>query len=109
VSFLLDTNVISETRKATPNPNVIRWMNSVPGPEVFLSVLVVGEIRQGIERLRRHDPVQFSALDNWLTTLRVEFADRTLPVTTEIAEEWRGSTCRTRFPPWTASSPQPPR
>ena len=58
MSFLLDTNVISEARKRSPDSNVRVWLASVPEPELYLSVLVVGEIRQGIERLRRRDPVQ---------------------------------------------------
>ena len=58
VSFLLDTNVISEARRRSPDSNVRGWLASVPEPELYLSVLVVGEIRQGIERLRRRDPGQ---------------------------------------------------
>lgn len=88
MSFLLDTNVISEARKPNADPNVRRWMGSVSGTDLYLSVLVVGEIRQGVERLRRRDPAQAEVYDKWLTTLRVDFADRVVPVTTEIAEEW---------------------
>jgi toxin FitB len=58
VAFLLDTNVISEARKPAPNSNVRAWLASVPEGDLYLSVLVVGEIRQGIERLRRRDRVQ---------------------------------------------------
>jgi predicted nucleic acid-binding protein len=46
VSFLLDTNVVSEIRKKAPDPGVSAWFASVPDDELFLSVLVVGEIRQ---------------------------------------------------------------
>jgi len=63
-------------------------MNSVHGVDLFLSVLVVGEIRQGIERLRRSDPVRARLFEERLGTLRAQFADRILPITTEIAEEW---------------------
>jgi predicted nucleic acid-binding protein len=58
VSFLLDTNVVSEIRKKTPDTGVTSWFASVPADQLFLSVLVVGEIRQGIERLVRRDPTQ---------------------------------------------------
>jgi len=88
VSFLLDTNVISEAQKPAADRNVRRWMDSVRGIDLYLSVLVVGEIRLGIERLRRRDPVRASVFEERLTTLRTDFADRILPITTEIAEEW---------------------
>ena len=51
MSFLLDTNVVSEIRKKTPNRGVVTWFASVPADRLFLSVLVLGEIRQGIARL----------------------------------------------------------
>ena len=87
MSFLLDTNVISEARKPAGDPNVRAWLASVRGAELYLSVLVVGEIRQGIERLRRRDP-RHAVFEAWLATLRLDYADRILPVTAEIAEEW---------------------
>ncbi len=88
MSFLLDTNVISEARKPAGDPNVRAWMGSVRGADLYLSVLVVGEIRQGVERLRRRDPAQAAVYENWLTMLRRDYADRIVPVTADIAEEW---------------------
>jgi toxin FitB len=88
VSFLLDTNVISEARKRSPDSNVRAWLASVPEPDLYLSVLVVGEIRQGIERLRRRDPGQAAPYDTWLSALVHGFADRLVPVTAEACEEW---------------------
>ena len=64
------------------------WLSSVASTDLFTSVLVVGEIRRGVERLRRRDTEQANLLDEWLTTLKQQFADRVLPVTIEIAEEW---------------------
>ncbi len=87
VSFLLDTNVISEARRPGGDANVKAWLASVPADNLYLSVLVVGEIRGGIERLRRRDPVQDDAYEGWLATLRRDYADR-LPVTAEVADEW---------------------
>lgn len=60
----------------------------MPGPALYLSVLVVGEIRRGVERLRHRDPTQASAYEMWLARLKSEFHDRTVPITPEIAEEW---------------------
>lgn len=88
MSYLLDTNVLSEARKPGGNPNVKTWFESVPGKDLYLSVLVVGEIRQGIERLRRRDPEQASTYEGWLTGLRRRFSEQILDVTLEVAEEW---------------------
>jgi len=88
VSFLVDTNVVSEARKPAGDPHVKAWMASVSGSELYLSVLVVGEIRQGIERLRRRDPAQAAVYERWLSILRRDYADRIIPITEEIAEEW---------------------
>jgi toxin FitB len=88
VPFLLDTNVVSEVRKPAPNPNVRAWLASVPEGDLYLSVLVVGEIRQGIERLRRRDPAQAAPYESWLSALRHRFADRLVPVTAEVCDEW---------------------
>jgi toxin FitB len=88
VAFLLDTNVISEARKRAPDPNVRAWLASVPEADLYLSVLVVGEIRQGIERLRRRDPAQAAPYETWLSALLHGFADRLVPVTADVCEEW---------------------
>ncbi len=88
MSFLLDTNVVSEIRKREPHPGVLGWFTSVPASELFLSVLVVGEIRQGVERLARRDPAQAEVFEHWLKQLVAVYEDRIVPVTTEVAEAW---------------------
>jgi toxin FitB len=88
VSFLLDTNVVSEIRKREPHPSVSRWFSSVPESELFLSVLVVGEIRQGVDRLARRDPAQAEVFERWLGQLVAGYGDRIVPITTEVAEAW---------------------
>ena len=89
MSFLLDTNVVSEPRKGRrADANVMRWFSSVGTEELYISVLVIGEIRQGIEGLRRRDPLQASHLESWLVGLRRGYADRILPVDLDAAEEW---------------------
>jgi predicted nucleic acid-binding protein len=92
VSFLLDTDVVSEVRKPNGSAAVRKWFASVAPEQLFLSVLVVGEIRQGIERLRRRAPEQAAVFQGWLATLQTDYADRLLPITMEIAEEW-GRSC----------------
>jgi toxin FitB len=87
--FLLDTNVASEVRKGPrANPGVLAWFESVKEAELFLSVLVLGEIRTGIERARASDPRQALALECWLIGLEQKFSDRVLPVTAAVAAEW---------------------
>lgn len=65
-----------------------RWVDSTPASAKFLSVLVLGEVRRGIQRLRARDAVQAAVFEGWLERLRVEFGRRVLPVTVEIADAW---------------------
>jgi predicted nucleic acid-binding protein len=87
VSFLLDTNVISEIRQGR-DPNVRAWVSGVDDVELHLSVMTLGEIRKGIELLRGHDPDQAEVFANWLGELRTRFADRIVAIDTRTAEEW---------------------
>jgi len=88
VSFLLDTNVVSEIRKKAPDRGVATWFASVPADKLFLSVLIVGEIRQGIARLVRRDPAQAEIFERWLSELGDGYGDRIVPITVRIAEAW---------------------
>jgi hypothetical protein len=88
MSYLLDTNVLGEIRKKRPDPAVSAWYAGVDDDELFLSVLVVGEVQQGVTRLRRKDPRQAAVFEVWLKKLQREFADRVLPVSQEVALEW---------------------
>jgi toxin FitB len=88
MTFLLDTNVVSEIRKPRPDSKAQAWLASAPAAELYLSVLVVGEIRQGVERLRRRDPARAAPYEAWLSELARRFADRLVPVTVEVCEEW---------------------
>ena len=89
MSFLVDTNVVSELRKgARANPRVAAWFAGLAEEEVYLSVLTVGEIRNGIERIRRRDRRAATALDRWLRTLVRDYEDRLLPVDRAVAEQW---------------------
>ncbi len=98
MSYLLDTNVVSELRKTSPDPRVVAWFGAVRADDLYLSVLVVGEIRQGVERLGRRDPRQAAGFDEWLVQLATEFADRVLPVSVQVAEVWGRLNARRSFP-----------
>lgn len=88
MSFLVDTDVVSEVRKRSPAQTVAEWYAATPADELYLSVLVIGEIRHGIERLRARDATAAGVYDRWLDRLRADFADRVLPVDLAVAEEW---------------------
>ncbi len=77
--FLLDTCVISELVARQPNPDVVRWVDSVDEERFHLSVITVGEIKKGIERLP--DSRRKSDLAEWLEDdLLIRFEDRILPI-----------------------------
>ena len=88
MAFLLDTNVISEIRKSSPNPHVRAWYRQQATAEAYVSALALGGIRQGIERVRPRDVKQAEALQRWLDGLLTAYRDRILPVTTEVAQAW---------------------
>jgi toxin FitB len=89
VKFLLDTNVISEIRKRDrAHPNIVRWVARTPVDEIGTSVLVLGEIRRGIELKRRSDPEQARSLDQWFLQMRARLGGRFLPIDEPVAEAW---------------------
>lgn len=87
--FLLDTNIVSELRKKDRcDDGVRKWFSGVDADELFLSVLVIGELRSGVERIRRRDSGAARMLDRWLRGLEGSYEDRILPVTLEVCERW---------------------
>ena len=89
MSFLLDTNVISELRKGTRcDPRVSAWFSELRDDEIFLSALTIGELFRGVESVRRRDPAGAQALAAWLGELVEGSAERILPVDLAVAEEW---------------------
>ena len=86
--YRLDTNVLSEIRRGAPNPNVQKWFTSVLGADLYVSVLALGEILQGIERLRRCNPDHAITYERWLSALLDEYGDHVLDVTAAVAEQW---------------------
>ncbi len=92
---MLDTNIVSEVRKGSRcNKSVAQWYRQVDAQELYISVLVLGEIRQGIERIRYRDSLQNQVLENWLERLEEEFRGRTLEVDMRVAYEWGRINCR---------------
>ena len=89
MSFLIDTNVISEVRKGTRcDPNVTAWYSSIKDSDLYLSALILGEIRKGIELARPRDPAKAEALRGWLDAVVEAFADRVIPVDRFVSDAW---------------------
>lgn len=86
--YLLDTNVISELRKAgdgKADANVVAWLSSVDAGTFYLSAVTLMEIEFGILRIERRDPIQGGRLRAWMNNhILPEFADRILPVDTAV-------------------------
>ena len=87
--FLLDTNVLSELRKAgdgKANANVVAWLSSMDATTFYISTITLMEIEIGILRIERRDPTQGVRLRVWMNShIQPEFAERTLPIDTAVA------------------------
>jgi predicted nucleic acid-binding protein len=87
VNYILDTNVISELVAARPNPKVVNWIQSVNSNQVFLSVIAIGELKKGIEKLPDSD--RKVTLDQWLhEDLLVRFENQLLLIDQETMLIW---------------------
>jgi predicted nucleic acid-binding protein len=87
LSYLLDTNVLSELRRKTPNLGVVEWFSSRPASTLFLSVLTLGELRKGVDSLAASD--RRTALLDWLELeLPTFFSGRILSVDSHVADCW---------------------
>jgi hypothetical protein len=89
LSWLVDTNILSELRKGKrADAGVRSWFAQSREEELFTSVLVLGELRRGIESIRRRDEPSALALEQWLTRLMASFGDRVLPIDARVADVW---------------------
>jgi predicted nucleic acid-binding protein len=87
MSILLDTNVVSELVARRPDPNVISWVQSLDPGAVFLSVITIGELNRGIQKLS--DSARKRKLANWLTgDLLLRFGDHVLPLDVLVMMAW---------------------
>jgi len=88
LTFLLDTNVLSETRRARPDAGVVDWLRHADDAALHISVLTIGEIAKGITLLAKRDPVAAASLHLWLNGIRLHYAARIISIDAEIAETW---------------------
>lgn len=88
MSYLLDTNVISETRKRVPDANVMSWFRETDEKKMHVSVLTLGEMQKGIARRRAADPHLAANLEHWLRGIEELFADRVIAIDAAVAKTW---------------------
>ena len=89
MSYLIDTNIISEVRKGTRcDAHVSAWYASVADEDLFLSTLVLGEIRRGVELARPRDPGKAVALERWLREVESAFNGRVLGIDNAVSDQW---------------------
>lgn len=87
MSYLIDTNVLSELRRKAPDARVVHWFSQRPAGTLYLSVLTLGELRKGIEAMP--DPPRRLVLLDWLETeLPAFFSGRILPIDAALADRW---------------------
>lgn len=91
MSYLIDTNAISELRRKTPDTQVVRWFEQRGPQSLFISVLTLGEIRNGLEAMGRdtHASPRQQAIKDWLENdLPNYFSGRVLTIDAAIADRW---------------------
>ena len=88
MSFLLDTNVVSETRRKAPAPKVVAWVSQADPSDLFISAMTLGEIAKGVALGAKQSPAQAAGLEQWLAETRTEYANRIVAIDADIAEAW---------------------
>jgi len=89
MSYLIDTNIISEVRKGEHcDMRVSAWYASIRDEELFLSALVLGELRKGVELARRRDAGNAAALERWLRDVENAFEGRVLGIDNAVSDQW---------------------
>lgn len=89
MTYLIDTNIISEVRKgARCDAHVSAWYASIADEDLFLSTLVLGEIRKGVEVARSRDAAKAAGLERWLVEVEAAFAGRVLGIDNAVSDQW---------------------
>jgi len=97
-AYLLDTNVLSETRKKRADPGVMAFLEAADSDSLFMSVLTIGELRKGVAARMRADPAAAKSLSAWVEGLEFGFADRILVIDAATARLWGN---------WSGDRPRP--
>ena len=86
--YLLDTNILSETRKKQADEKVVAFLTSADPSSIYISILTLGELRKGVAQKRRTDPATAASLAAWVDGLEFGFANHILAVDTATAKVW---------------------
>lgn len=98
IEYLLDTNVLSETRRRRADERVMAFLSEAEPSALYISVLTLGELRKGVALKRRTDPSAAKKLSGWVDGLEFSFADRILGIDAATARHWGD---------WSAERPRP--
>lgn len=89
MTYLLDTNVVSEVRRKLPDQAVVRWLAAQRDDDLYVSVLTIGELRKGALKLAaRGDDAVAGSLLEWIDGVEQDYQERLLPVTVDVAKRW---------------------
>lgn len=99
MAYLLDTNILSELRKPHCDSKLLDWVNQIDSNECFISVLSLGEIRRGVQKIKKTDPSRAKVFEKWLHSLVSFYNDRILPITIETALRWGSFDYTKNHPP----------
>lgn len=88
MKYLLDTNVVSETRKRRASPELMAFLGELSSGSAHISVLTLGELRRGVVLKQAANPALAAEFAEWLVDIERDYVSRTLPVTAEIAHRW---------------------
>jgi hypothetical protein len=97
-AYLLDTNLLSETRKKKADPGVMAFLEAVDSSALYVSALTIGELHKGVAAKERSDPATAKVLAAWVEGLEFGFADRILNIDAATARRWGG---------WSGDRPRP--
>lgn len=98
LEYLLDTNVLSETRKKKADAGVISFLEGADSSTLYISVLTLGELRKGVAKKQREDPEMAKRLAVWAEGFELSFADRILGIDAAMARLWGN---------WSGERPRP--
>lgn len=88
MSYLVDTCVISECVKKSPDKQVIDWFNQQEETRLFLSVVTIAELKKGIYKIKISQPERAAKLQSWLSSIELQFSQRILPISADVLEHW---------------------
>ena len=88
MNYLIDTCVLSECVKKTPNLQVVQWFNQHKPEQLFLSSITIAEIKKGLYKIKTLQPERCQKLQYWLKNIEAKFSPRILPITEDILDNW---------------------